>query len=166
MLVTGDSAGTLVTRSAGLIDFRATLEWDEAPLSPPPCLPAPETSFRHDLEQTLEPTGALLRISGTIRSMTDRGLGAGLDLVVRSVGNAAALSGAVLEMRFFREHEPRAAPPGPLQALALDLWRAGFAVRFAPSWTPAGAGPLLLGGGGEEEALREFLLASPLWEPS
>lgn len=166
MLVTADSAGTLVTRTAGLVDFRATLDWDGATSSPPPCLPVPEPFFRHDLEQNLDPTGATLRISGTIRSMSDRGLGAALGLVMRSVGNAAALSGAVLEMRFFREHEPLSAPPGPLQALALDLWRAGFPVRFAPSWTPAGVGPLCLGGHGQEGALREFLRTSPLWEPS
>ena len=166
MHVTGNPAGTLVTRAAGLIDFRARLEWEEAPTSMPSCLPATEAFFRQDLEQALDPTGATLQIFGSIRSMTGAGLGAGLGLVVRSVGNAAALSGAVLEMRSFRECEPRPAPPGPLQALALDLWRAGFPVRFAPSWTPSGAGPLSVGGCGEEEALREFLLTSPFWEPS
>ena len=166
VLVTGDPAGTLATRTAGLVDFWATLEWDEAPPNPPSCLPASGTFFRHDLEETLDPTGKTLQISGAIRSMTEAGLGAGLGLVMRSVGNAAALSGAVLEMRSFREYAPRPAPPGPLQALALDLWRAGFPVRFAPSWTPADTRPLSLGGGGEEGALREFLRTSPLWEPS
>jgi len=166
VLVTGDPAGTLATRTAGLVDFWATLEWDEAPPDSPSCLPASEPFFRHDLEEMLDPTGTTLRISGTIRSMTEAGLGAGLGLIMRSVGNAAALSGAVLEMRSFRECAPRPAPPGPLQALALDLWRAGFPVRFAPSWTPADTRPLSLGGGGEEGALREFLRTSPLWEPS
>ncbi len=166
MLVTGDPAGTLATRTAGLVDFRATLEWDGAPPNPPSCLPASEPFFRHDLVEVLDPTGTTVQISGTIRSMTERGLGAGLGLVMRSVGNAAALSGAVLEMRSFREHPPRPAPPDLLQALALDLWLAGFPVRFAPSWTPADARPLSLGCGGEEDALREFLRTSPLWEPS
>lgn len=163
MLVTGEPAGTLVTRTAGLVDFRATLEWD-APPGPPSCLPTPEPFFRHDLEEGLDATGTKMRVSGTIRALTERDLGAALELVMRFVGNAAALSGAVLEMRSFLECPPRPASPVLVQALALDLWRAGFRVGFAPSWTPAGT--LSLGARGEEEALRDFLQKSPSWKPS
>ncbi|QIN83018.1 hypothetical protein GBA63_10425 [Rubrobacter tropicus] len=166
MLVTGDAAGTLATRTAGLIRFHATLEWDEAPAGPGSCLPAPEPFFKHDLEEVLDPAGTLLRITGTILAPTDRGLGAGLERVMRSVSNAATLSGAVLEMRSFKERRPRPAPPGPLQALALDLWRAGFSVRFSPCWTPAPSNVLALGVHGDEEALLGFLRESALWEPS
>ena len=166
MLVTGDSAGTLATRNAGLVDFHATLEWDEKPSGRPSCLPVSETFFRHELEEVLDPTGTTMRVSGAIRALTDRGLGGGLEVVMRSVASAAALSGAVLEMRSFLECPPRPAPPGPLQALALDLWRAGFPVRFAPSWRPADSQALSLGAAGEEEALRKFLRESPLWESS
>ena len=163
MLVTGDPAGTLATRTAGVVEFGATLEWDGATPRPLSCLPAPEPFFRQDLREVFDPGGTGVRISGTIRAMTDRALGAGLGRVVRSVGDAAALSGAVLEMRAFRRCPPRPAPPGALQALALDLWRAGFSVRFAPSWTPAGGQGLALGAVGEEGALRDFLRDSPVW---
>ncbi len=166
MLVTGDPAGTLATRTAGLVEFRASLEWEGAPSRPPSCLPAPEPSLRQDLEEVLDPTGTKLLISGTIRAMTERELGAGLELVMRSVGNAAALSGAIVEMRAFRGCPPRATPPVVLQALALGLWRAGFHVRFAPSWTPAEFRGPSLGAGGEEEAVRNFLRDSPFWRPS
>ena len=166
MLVTGDAAATLATRTAGLVRFHATLEWEEAPLRSESCLPPSEPFFRHDLEEVLDPAGTLLRITGTIRALTDRGLGAGLERVMRSVSDAATLSGAVLEMRSFMERQPRPAPPGPLQDLALDLWRAGFPVRFSPSWTPAPSPLLALGVRGDEEALLGFLRESPLWEPS
>lgn len=166
MLVTGEAAGTLATRTAGLVRFYATLEWEEAPGGPASWLPAPEPFFKHDLEAVLDPAGTLLRITGTIRALTDRGLGAGLERVMRSVSDAAVLSGAVFEMRSFKERQPRPAPPGPLQALALDLWRAGFPVRFSPSWTPAPSPVLALGVRGDEEALLGFLRESMLWEPS
>jgi hypothetical protein len=164
VLVTGDPAGTLATRTAGLIRFHATLGWDGPPAAGPSCLPPPEPFFRHDLKTILDPTG--VRVSGAILSLTDRGLGAALELVMRSVSNAAAVSGAALQMRSFRERRPRPAPPGPLQALALDLWRAGFPVRFSPSWTPAEPRTLSLGALGNEERLLDFLRESPLWEPS
>ena len=166
VLVTGEPAGTLATRNAGLVDFHATLEWDEAHPGQLSCIPDPEPFFRHDLEEVLDPTGTKMRVSGAIRALTDRDLGVGLQLVMRSVANAAALSGAVLEMRSFLECPPRPAPPGPLQALALDLWRAGFPVSFGPSWTPGDSRALSLGAGDEEEALLEFLQGSPVWEPS
>jgi hypothetical protein len=162
--LTGDPAGTLATRTAGLIEFCATLEWDGAAEVVPSCIPEPEPFYRHDLETGLDPTGKTMRVSGTIRAMTGRGLGAGLDRTMRSVSNAAALSGAVLEMKSFREYQPLPAPTGPLQALALDLWRAGFTVRFAPSWTPAQSQPLTLGVRGDDGALVDFLRASSLWE--
>lgn len=165
MLPTGDPAGTLATRTAGLVEFCATLEWDTAETIPS-CIPYPEPFYRHDIEEVVDPTGTILRVSGAIRAMTDPGLGEGLERVMRSVSNAAALSGAVLEMRSFRERQPLALPAGHLQALALDLWRAGFAVRFAPSWTPADTRSPRLGVRGEEEALLDFLRESPRWEPS
>lgn len=165
MLPTGDPAGTLATRTAGLIEFYATLEWDGAEIVPS-CVPAPEPFYRHDLEEILDPTGTILRVSGAIRAMTNFGLGEGLERVMRSVSNAAALSGAILEIRSFRKRQPLAVPAGHLQALALDLWRAGFTVRFAPCWTPAETRSLILGVRGEEEALLDFLRASPHWEPS
>lgn len=163
MTLTGEPAGTVATRAAGLADFRAVLEWDEAPPHPPSCLPAPDGPFRHDLEESLSPCGTRLEVRGGIRAMT--GLDGALEGVMRRVADAAAVSGAVLEMRVLREAPPRGFRPDLVQALAADLWRAGFRVRLAPCWDPAGADGLALGVRGEEEGLREFLREHPRWSP-
>lgn len=162
--LTGQPAGTVATRAAGLADFRAVLEWEEAPQHSPSCLPAPDATFRHDLEETLSPCGTRLEVSGDIRALT--GLGGALERVMRRVADVAAVSGAVLEMRILREAPPRCASPDLVQALATDLWRAGFRVRLAPCWDPLGHDGLALGVRGDEEGLREFLRDHPGWSPS
>ena len=97
--------------------------------------------------------------------MTSRDLAAALRTVLRSLADVAALSGALLEARVARVAQPEVAPSGALQALALDLWKAGFAVRFGPSWTPAPRGGLAVGfGGAAAEELGRFLEAHPSWE--
>lgn len=154
----------MATRVAGLADFCAVLEWEEAQARPPSCLPAPDGTFRHDLEETLLPCGTRLEVRGFIRALT--GLEGALERVMRGVADAAAVSGAVLEMRVLREAPPRGFRPDLVQALATDLWRAGFPVRFAPCWDPVGPGGLALGVRGEEEGLREFLREHPDWSPS
>ncbi len=151
----------MATRAAGLADFRAVLEWDEAPRHPPSCLPDPAGPFRHDLEESLSPCGTRLEVRGSVRALT--GLGGALERVMRRVSGAAAVSGAVLEMRVLREAPPRGFRPDLVQALAADLWRAGFRVRLAPCWDPVKDGGLALGVRGEEEGLREFLREHPRW---
>jgi hypothetical protein len=69
-------------------------------------------------------------------------------------------------MRFLREAPPRAFRPDLVQALATDLWRAGFRVRLAACWEPVGPDGLALGVRGDEEGLREFLRDHPGWGPS
>jgi hypothetical protein len=164
--LTGQPAGTVATRAAGLVDFRAVLEWEEAPSRPPSWVTAPDGFFRQDLAETLSPCGTRLEVRGSIRALTGCGLGWALEIVMRRVADAAAVSGAVLEVRVLREAPPRGFRSDLVQALATDLWRAGFRVRLAPIWDPVGPEGLALGVRGEEEGLREFLQDHPGWSPS
>lgn len=156
----------MATSAAGLVDFRAVLEWEGAPQHPPSCLPAPDRFFRQDLVEVLSFCGTRLEVRGSIRALTGRGLGRALERVMRGVADAAAVSEAVLEMRVLRETPPRGFRPDLVQALATDLWRAGFGVHFAPCWDPVGVDGLALGIRGQEECVREFLRDHPGWDPS
>ena len=164
--LTGQPAGTVATRVAGLVDFRATLEWEAAERRPPSCLPAPGEPYRHNLLETHSPCGTRLEVRGGIRALTERGLARALDDVMRRVADAAAVSGAVLEMRVLREAPPRCVDRDLVQALAADLWRAGFAVRFAPCWEVVGREGPALGVRGGEGAIRGFLGDHPRWGAS
>ncbi len=166
MALTGQPAGTVATRVAGQVDFHAVLECDAADHRPASCLPAPGGFFRHDLAETLSPCGRLLEVRGGIMALTERGLAGAVERVMRGVSDAAAVSGAVLEMRVLREAPPRGFRPDLVQALAVDLWRAGFPVRLAPCWDAVGAEGLALGTGGGDEGLREFLRDHPVWSLS
>jgi hypothetical protein len=156
----------VATRVAGLADFRATLEWDTTDGRPPSCLPAAVRFCRHDLSESLSPCGTRLEVGGSIRALTGRDLACALDAVMRRVANAAAVSGAVLEVRVLREAPPRCVDPALAQALAADLWRAGFGVRLAPCWDAVGPEGLALGVRGEEGAIRELLGNHPRWGAS
>ena len=162
----GLPAGTVATRVAGLVGFRATLDWEVADGRPPSCLPEPERPYRHDLQETHSPCGTRMEVRGGIRALSEGGLAWAMDDVMRRVADAAAVSGAVLEMRVLREAPPRCVDPDLVQALAADLWRAGFAVRFAPCWGAVDPEGLALGFRGEEGAIREFLGEHPRWDPS
>ena len=167
MALTGQPAGTVATRAAGLVDFRAVLEWDAADHRPATsCLPAPGDFFRHDLVETLSPCGTRLEVRGGIMALTERGLAGAVERVMRGVSDAAAVSGAVIEMRVVRESAPRGFRPDLVQALAVDLWRAGFPARLAPCWDAVGAEGLALGTRGGDEGVREFLRNHPVWGPS
>ncbi len=166
MALTGQPAGTVATRAAGLADFRAVLEWDAADHRPASCLPAPGGFFRQDLVEVLSPCGTQLEVRGGITALTERGLAGAVECVMRGVSDAAAVSGAVLEMRVVRESAPRGFRPDLVQALAVDLWRAGFPVRLAPCWDAVGAEGLALGTGGRDEGVREFLRDHLVWSPS
>jgi hypothetical protein len=107
-----------------------------------------------------------MEVRGGIRALSEGGLAWALDDVMRRVADAAAVSGAVLEMRVLREAPPRRVDPDLVQALAADLWRAGFAVRFAHCWDAVGPEGLALGFRGEEGAIRKFLGEHPRWDPS
>jgi hypothetical protein len=114
--------------------------------------------------ETDAPGAPRREILGEVLALTRRDLGLALDAVLRSLTATAALSGAVLETRVVHVAQPAAAPSRVVQALALDLWTAGFSVRFGPSWTPAPDGGVAVGFEGSEAELRRFFGAHPSWE--
>lgn len=165
VLPTSDRAGTIATRTAGLVEFRATLSWNKAEDEPPlPTLPALPESVRCSVVETGDPGEGRREILGEILALSERDLGSAIETLLRSLTITAALSDALLETRAARLLPPGSAPAALLQALALDLWNAGFPVRFAPSWTPVPEGRIGLGVSGAEAELRRFLEAHPSWD--
>lgn len=164
---TADPAGTIATRTAGLAEVRATFSWDRPQDAPAgtllPDVSAIARSVRCELAETPLPCGTAREVSGTVLALTEEDLGSALESVLRGITAAAALSDALLESRVLRVARPRATPQDVLEALALDLWAAGFSVRFAPSWKPVPAGTVALGGGGDEDGLGDFLANHPAW---
>jgi hypothetical protein len=161
---TGDPAGTVATRSAGLLEFSATLSWNRVEdLLQAPTLPALPETARCSVVETDDPETGRRGILGEILALSERDLGSALETVLRSLTTSAALSDAVLETRATRVTPPASAPATTLQALALDLRDAGFEVRFAPSWTPVPVDAIGLGVLGAEQELVSFLLAHPSW---
>lgn len=162
---TGEQAGTIATRTAGLVEFRATLTCRRPEDMPPvPTLPMLPEGVRSSVVETDDPGEGRREILGEILALSERDVGSALEAALRSMTITAALSDALLETRAARVTPPGSAPAGTLQALALDLWNAGFRVRFAPSWTPVPDGRIGLGVRGAEEELRRFLEAHPSWE--
>lgn len=166
VLPTGEPAGTVATSTAGAIEFGATLLWDraedEVPESTP--LPALPESVRRSIVEIDASGEARREVLGQILALTRRDLRLALEAVLRSLTVAAALSGAVLETRVVRVAQPRVAPSRVVQALALDLREAGFAVRFSPSWTPASVRGVAVGFGGAEAELKRFFEKHQSWE--
>jgi len=166
VLPTGDPAGTIATRTAGRIEFSATLCWDVlAQMPPAPTLPLLQENARCSVVETDDPSVVTRAIMGEILALSETHLGLALETVLRSLTIAAALSDAVLETRATRHRAPAPAPATTLQALARDLWNAGFRVAFAPSWTPVPVGAVGLGVRGAERELEGFLRAHPSWRP-
>jgi hypothetical protein len=161
---TGDLAGTVATRTAGLLEFSATLSWKGVEdLPQAPTLPALPETARCSVVQTDDPETGRRGIVGEILALSERDLGSALENVLRSLTTSAALSDTVLEIRAARVAPPASAPATTLQALALDLRDAGFGVRFAPSWTPVPEGAVGLGILGAEHELRSFIEAHMSW---
>jgi len=161
---TGDPAGTVAVRSAGLIEFSATLSWkcaEDVPRGPTLAV-LPETA-RFSLVETDDAAECRREILGEILALSEEDLGSDLESVLRHLTIAAALSDAVLQTRASRVTPARLAPAAPLQALALDLRDAGFRVRFAPTWTPVAEGVIGLGVHGAEQKLESFLREHPSW---
>jgi hypothetical protein len=100
------------------------------------------------------------RLLGEIRAFSRPELGAALEAVLRSVTALAGLTEAMLEVGAVRAVPPRVASPRAVEVLARDLWNAGFAVRFGPTWAPAPEADVYVGSGGE---LLEFLRSHPSW---
>ena len=165
VLPTGDRAGTIATRTAGLVEFRAKLSWNGAEDEPPlPTLPTLPGRVRYSVVETGDPGEPRREILGEILALSERDLGSAIETVLRSLTITAALSDALLETRVARVTPPGSAPVASLQALALDLWDAGFHARFARSWTPVPEGRIGLGVRGAEEELRSFLESHQSWD--
>ena len=162
MRPTPDPSGTVATRSAGLVEFRAKLGYRSAEEVPDgPTLGAPPPGARLSVVETDD--GATREVLGEILALSEADLGRALEGVLRSLTIAAALTDAVLETSAARVAPVRTVPAGPLQALALDVVEAGFPVRFAPTWTPLSEGELGLGVGNDEGDLRAIFGAHLPW---
>ena len=162
MRPTEDLAGTVATRSAGLIEFSATLSFrraEDVPEAPtPPVLPE---RARCSVVETYDIAENRREILGEILALSEGDLGSALETILRSLTIAAALSDAILETRAACVAPVRPAPAETLQALALDVREAGFPVRFAPTWMPLAEGEIGLGVSGKEQELRGFLEGHP-----
>ncbi len=122
------------------------------------------STARISVAETQDPGSSWRRIiSGEIRALTQQELGSALDAVLRSVTTAAALTEAVLEVEAVRWATPKVGSASALQALARDLWEAGFPVRFGPSWTPVPGADVCVGVGGTNRDLGDLLSAHPSW---
>lgn len=164
MFPTGDPAGTVATRTAGLLEFSATLYFNRVEdLPQAPTLPALSETARCSVVETDDPETGRRGILGEIVALTERDLGSALENAFRSLTASAALSDAVLETRAARVTPPASAPATTLQTLALDLWDAGFEVSFAPSWSPVPEGAIGLGILGAEQELLSFIEAHLSW---
>jgi hypothetical protein len=160
--LTRDRAGTVATRSAGLIEFSATLTWRSAEEMPQgPTLADLPASARCSVVETDDISETRREILGEILALSEGDLGSALETILRSLTIAAALSDAILETRAAYVAPVRPAPAETLQALALDVREAGFPVRFAPTWMPLAEGEIGLGVSGKEQELRGFLEVHP-----
>jgi hypothetical protein len=154
----------VATRSAGLIEFSATLSYRRTEEMPgAQALPALPDTARCSVVETADQEEGRLEILGEILALSEAELGFALETVLRSLTITAALSDAVLKTRAGRLAPVRPAPAVALQALALDLRDAGFGVRFAPTWTPVAEGGIGLGIRGAEKELERFLGDHPSW---
>ena len=166
ILPTGERAGTVATLTAGVAEFGATFIWDQGEDAPQhPTLPATlPANARCSVVEREGPSEAGREIFGEIKALSRRDLGLALETLLRSLAVAAALSDALMETRVLRVTPPRVAPSRTVQSLAVELWDAGFPVRFGPSWTPAPLGAVAVGFGGAEAELARFFGTHPSWE--
>jgi hypothetical protein len=165
----GEPAGLIATRTAGVVDFSATLAWQspgDVPSGPVLGMPRGFESgtLRYSVAETEELHRSARVMAGEIRAFTERELGAVLDALLRVITVTAALTQATLEVRAVRVASPGVAPPPALERLARDLWDAGFAVRFGRSWSVAPEAEISVGIRGAEGVLEDLLRRHPLWK--
>ena len=155
----GEPAGTIATRTAGAVEFEATLSWRCPEDVPPEPMLRELPAARYSI--TGGPQTATRRLAGEIRAFSPSELGSALEAALRSVTALAALTEAMLEVRAVRTAPPRVASPRAVEQLARELWSAGFRVRFGPSWKSAAAADVYVGIGDGE--LQGFLRSHPSW---
>ena len=124
-------------------------------------LPELDGAARCSVTEAGGPEAATRRISGELTALSPAELDSALEAALRSLTAVAALTEGLLEVGAASTVPPRVASRLALEELARDLWRAGFTVRFGPSWAPARcAADAYVGSGGE---VREFLRLHPSW---
>jgi hypothetical protein len=127
---------------------------------PGPVLPELDGATRCSITETGD--RVTRRFAGEIKALTPTELGSALEATLRSLTAVAALTEALLEVGAVRTVPSRVASRPALEELARDLWRAGFSVRFGPSWAPARrAADAYVGSSGDE--VQEFLRLHPSW---
>ena len=152
----------IATRTAGVVEFEATLAWPSPQDVPPgPLLPEFKSAARCSITETEDPETATRCLTGEIRALKPSELGSTLEAVLRAVTAVAALTEAMLEVGAVRTVLPEVPSARALEELACDLWSAGFAVKFGPSWASAPEADVYLGSGDGE--LQEFLRSHPSW---
>lgn len=149
------------------MEVHATLAWSRpAEIVREPILPDLSGPFALALSESDDKEAASRTISGEIRALAEPALRHAVEAFLRAATARAALTEAVLETRVVYRCRPKPAPSGALQALARDLWEAGFPVGFAPCWEPLAEAGLALGVRGAEEELTVFLRDHPSWRPA
>ncbi|WP_165874215.1 hypothetical protein [Rubrobacter taiwanensis] len=148
-LLRSEPAGFVATSTAGAVQISARLQWrragDVPDLAPPAGL-----GVRRVGPATLE-------ISGELRALSEGGLSAVAERALERISCAAALSGAVLEVRATRSAAPVIPQREVLEELALLLRGLGLRVRLGPSWETVRGGEVALGVRGMEEVVKERL---------
>lgn len=165
-LLSEEPAGRISTRNAGAISFEATLKWQPDDRIPAELVldePTPGARF-YSLVQIKDTVSAIRQVSCEIRAFYAEQLTGALDVLLRYVTTHAALSETVLETRAVRLTDPAVTSATLVEALARQLWYAGFPVSFGPSWKPAHDADVSVGTQGLEEAFEAFLLTHPAWK--
>jgi hypothetical protein len=167
-LLSAERAGRISTRNAGAISFEATFKWRPEDGTTSGLIlhgPAPGARF-YFLARAEDPVAAKIRITCEVRAFYTEQLIATLDDLLRYVTTHAALSDAVLEIRTVRLADPTVTSVKLVEALAWQLWDAGFPVSFGRSWSPAPEADVSVGSGGLEEACEAFFLTHADWKLS
>jgi hypothetical protein len=153
----------IATRTAGVVEFGATLAWRSPEEVPPgPLLPEFKSAARCSITETEDPETATRCFAGEIRALKPSEVGSSFEAVLRAVTAVAAVTEAMLEVGAVRTVLPGVPSARALEELARDIWGAGFRVRFGPSWTPSPGADVCVGVGDDGD-LQEFLRSHPSW---
>lgn len=165
-LLSGEPAGRISTRRAGVVYFEATLTMrpgETIPSGPILGEPTPGTRF-YSLTRSNDSASGACKISCEIRALHHDPLATALNTVLRSVTAHAALAEAVLETRALRLAEPSVTPAYLVEKLARQLQQHGLHPTFGPFWTPVAGADVAVGSRGREEDIQALLYSYPGWK--
>ena len=153
----------IATRTAGAVEFVATMAWRSPEDVPPgPLLPDLRGAARCYIAETEETRLATRCLTGEIRALRPSELSSSLEVFLRHLTSVAALAEAMLEVGVVRTVPAWVASARAVEELARDLWGAGFRVSFGPSWIPVPRADVCVGVG-DDGVLQEFLGSHPTW---